>query len=102
MKVRCYGETYNVEAFSLTYRNNGNYAVVLRETDGMPFATLTVNFDDELPEGMAFVDTNNCPFAEEFIAENGLGEPTGAFHQSGYCEYPLYRFYTDKIPEANA
>jgi hypothetical protein len=101
MKVKCWGKTYEVDIFSTTYRNNGNYAVILQEKDGLPFATLTVNLYHKLPDGFAYVDTNNCPFAEEFIKENGLGEFTGQRSRSGYCEYPLYKFYTHVIPEVD-
>lgn len=102
MKVISYGETYDVEVFRTTYQSNDSLAIILRDAHtGEPFATLTVN----LPDGAfgdkhyAFVDTNNCPWAEEFIKENELGEPTGLLGHSGYCEYPLYEFYIDKIEE---
>ena len=40
-----------------------------------------------------YVDTNNMPSAEKFIRENNLGEFTGEVEYSGFCEYPLYKFY---------
>lgn len=50
-------------------------------------------------EDEAFVDTNNCPWAEDFIKEYGLGEPTGYRGASGFCTYPLYKFNLEKIME---
>jgi hypothetical protein len=41
-----------------------------------PFCTLSTNIED-LPDGLCAIDTNNCPFAEDFIKENQLGEFTG-------------------------
>ena len=99
MKVKSYNETYEVNVYRSAYINNNSLAIVLRETNDMPFATLTVNLAERLPKGYAYVDTNNCPFAEKFIAEYELGKPTGAYGYSGYCRYPLYVFDLGKIPE---
>ena len=41
----------------------------------------------------AYVDTNNMPNAEDFINENKLGEFAGEYKNSGFCWYPLYKFY---------
>lgn len=99
MTITSYGETHEVNVFSSHYTANNNYAVVIRTTIGEPYAVLTVNLDEVLPAGYAFVDTNNCPWAEEFITKYQLGEPVGRAKQSGFCVYPLYRFNTDKIEE---
>lgn len=93
-----YGD-YKVTVTATRYQNNNNYAVVLEE-DGLPFAVLTVNLtNSHLEVPYAYVDVNNCPWAEKFIEDNNLGEDTGAVKQSGYCVYPLYRFNKDIIPE---
>ena len=52
-----------------------------------------MNFDEKLPEDYAYVDTNNMPNAEQFIEENKLGEFVGKYKMSGFCCYPLYKFY---------
>lgn len=64
-----------------------------------PLATLTVNLTDYwgLKENQAFVDTNNCPWAKNFIKETDIGYETGIEWPSGYCFYPLYTFDMDKI-----
>lgn len=54
---------------------------------------LTVHEDE------AFVDMNNCPWAEDFIHRYRLGEDTQIREQSGFCIYPLYKFDMDRIKE---
>lgn len=89
---------YDVEIEVASYRNNSNLAILLNSPTEGPFATLTVNLG-ELEEGYAFVDMNNCPWAETFIRENELGEFTGTSRLSGYCVYPLYKFDMSKLEE---
>lgn len=71
---------------------NGNLAIQLWCEDG-PYAMLTVNLPGKRQKNEAYVDVNNCPWAEDFIRENTLGEPLGRLASSGFCVYPLYRFY---------
>lgn len=92
-------KTYdNVEVHYNKYLNDNLAVSVVSAEDGEPLATLTVNLDVLMP-GYAFVDTNNCPWAEDFIRENKLGEPTGTTRKSGYCTYPLYEFYNSVFEE---
>ena len=58
---------------------------------------LTVNLGEKLTDGEAYVDTNNIPNAEEFIAEYELGTPLGVLRRSGFCEYPLYNFNLENV-----
>lgn len=55
--------------------------------------------DPTLPEDVAYVDTNNCPWAVAFLEENGLAEKTGRTKRSGYCVYPAMRFNREKIAQ---
>ena len=97
-KVSTFFGTYNVSLSKKNYVNNGNLAIQMYDADdGCPFATLTVNLGKKLDADVAYVDTNNCPWAEEFILENELGEPTDRIGQSGFCFYPQYRFDLSKI-----
>ena len=92
--------TYEVSARIEQYSNNGTLAILLWSPEEGPFAKLTVNIEDSdslASESKAFVDTNNCPWAEEFIQENGLGEFTGIYGNSGFCTYPLYEFNIGKL-----
>lgn len=89
--------TYDVHAKLTTYQNNGNLAIRLVDNDFMPFAMLTVNTDQPLNDNYAYVDTNNCPWAEEFITKYNLGHPVGIARRSGHCVYPLYRFNLTRL-----
>lgn len=64
------------------------------EEVAFPYATITVNLPNARlsDENCAFVDTNNVPFIDEWLEENGIAEPTGRFGFSGYCCYPEMRF----------
>ena len=79
------------------YELLGNIAIELLEWDDDEmfwddFATLTINPGMWLNENEAAIDTNNCPWGEDFIKSNGIGEPTGEVVMSGFCSYPVYRF----------
>ncbi len=90
---------YKVAPMILHYRYGNVLAVELVEESGEPFATLTVNLDSmfALDKNQSYIDTNNCPWAENFIKENSLGKPTGHLGFSGFCSYPLYIFDLDKL-----
>lgn len=97
-EVNSYGKKYNVDVAKSKYLFNGNLAILMSDVESHePFATLTVNLPTEMPENMAYVDTNNCPWAEEFIAKYELGKPTGQTANSGWCTYPLYVFDLEKL-----
>lgn len=67
------------------YMNNGNIYIGLgcnEEGYLEPFADLTVNLGDTTPNYCAYVDTNNLPDAENFIADNELGTFTGFLREA--------------------
>lgn len=72
-------------------------AIVLDKIGDSPieleqYAFLTVSFGEHISiKNSAYVDTNNCPFAEQLL-EQGIAEPTGLCKTSGFCEYPLWVF----------
>jgi len=97
-KVETEFGTYNVSIETSTYYCGDNLAISLITEDGEPFAILSVNLPEwTLPKDKAFVDTNNCPWAEKFIVDNKLGRPTGITGTSGYCVYPQYKFDVEKL-----
>ena len=99
-EVKSYGKTYNVRIVAYKYANNKSLALSLITDEGEPFCNLTVNIMDSMiwaNETTAFVDTNNCPWAEEFITENELGEYMEIRGASGFCTYPLYKFNLEKL-----
>lgn len=97
-----YGNKIKVYPLVASYYNQ-NLAIRLWTDEGEPWATLTVNLDenlyDELGEEYAFVDINNFPEAEEFIAKYGIGESLHMYKTSGYVRYPLYKFDLEKLKE---
>lgn len=95
--LHAWGSDHKIEIQKTTYADNGNLAIQLWEVNEGPYARLTVNLGKRLPTDMAFVDTNNCRWAEDWIQDNGLGVPTGEVGCSGWCVYPLYRFNLDKM-----
>ena len=99
-ELKAFGETYNVRIERNAYVSGDTLALSLITDKGEPFCDLTVNLMDSIVWGddkTAFVDTNNCPWAESFIQDNGLGYPMGIIGRSGYCSYPLYRFDLEKM-----
>lgn len=100
LKLKSCGETFKLNTFVSTYRNNDNlYVGLVDSEDGCPFADLTVNVRKLNDKDMAVIDTNNCPWAEEFIESNGLGSDTGMLEVSGFCVYPIYLLNIEKIKE---
>lgn len=97
-KINHYGKTYEVTIKKTEYSNNGSLAILLETTDYEPFGVITVNLPNSCAsEEYQYVDTNNCPWAEKFIKDNGLGNPTGIMGYSGFCQYPLYRFNLEAL-----
>ena len=70
---------------------------VVNDEDGL-ICTLTV-YLGEVPNNRAYLDTNNCYWAEKLIKDLGIGFFTGKRCISGYCIYPLYEFDMNKIKE---
>ena len=97
---------YNYDGMSMalevtSYCDNDNLAIQVWEVDSdgqpcEPYARLTVNLGDKLPNYTAYVDTNNWPDAADFIEDNELGVLIGWGH-SGYCDYPKYLFDVTKL-----
>ena len=101
LKIETFFGTYNCKLSMQKYSNNGNTAIrILSKNEEFdfwePFAMLTVNFK-KLSEDYAYLDTNNCPWAEELMEEYNLGEPTDIFEMSGWCVYPMYKLNLEEI-----
>lgn len=61
-------------------------------------ARITVCLTDPfLRENESYVDTNNCPWALDFIREYELGKESGYMKRSGYCNYPAVSFDMEQI-----
>ena len=86
--------TYDNVLLQVTrYQANNSLCIqAYNRTDG-PIARLTVCLPGTtLGDNYAFVDVNNCPWAEDFIRRYHLGVDVGLLVSNGYCMYPLYQF----------
>ena len=87
-----------------SYDNNGRLALFINFEDdpcGFDDLVITVNLvDEDCPDGHAFIDSNNCPFAEGFLLDNGIGSPVGIGF-SGLSSYPLYRIDLSKTEDVS-
>lgn len=64
-----------------------------------PYACLTTSFGEFIGiKNSAYIDTNNCPFAEQLLTQ-GIAEPTGLSKTSGFCQYPLWVFKEEFLQE---
>lgn len=85
------------------YQADDSVAIQAWNRQDGPIATLTICLcDKSLGEGEAYVDTNNCPWAVDFIEKEGLGKQTGRVGQSGFCVYPVVKFDMGKVREKEA
>lgn len=68
-----------------------------------PYATVSVNLPEEnCGEWEFFVDSNNCPWAMDWLMKNGIAEPCYVYGFSGYCCYPMMRLSKRLIAEEKA
>ena len=97
------GETTPVRVIVTKYTNPETLAILLKcaESPWEDFAVITVNLVNSpygdvkyQDESHAYINTNSCPWAEDFLQENGIAkpDPRGIYGMSGYCTYPLYEF----------
>ena len=97
------GPTTPVTVIVTKYTNPETLAILLKcaESPWENFAVITVNLVSSpygdvkyQDESHAYIDTNNCPWAEEFLQENGIAkpDPRDIYGMSGFCAYPLYEF----------
>ena len=82
-----------------TYCYGGGLALSLISVSDGPFATISVNLTDEqlTDKDCFFVDTNNCPWAESFLEDNGIAKPTGNIGFSGFCIYPEFELVDESL-----
>lgn len=92
-----------VKVIVTKYTNPETLAILLRcaESPWEDFAVITVNLVNSpygdvkyQDESHAYINTNSCPWAEDFLQENGIAkpDPRDIYGMSGYCTYPLYEF----------
>ena len=88
---------YKIDKIELNnYMSSDNTAIILY-SEGEMFAVITTNLNLMLPINMAYLDTNNYPWVEDFMKKYNFGEPTGKYGNSGFCEYPLYTLNIEEL-----
>lgn len=99
MKLKTSYRTYeNVFLQVGKYQADDSIAIQAWNQKDGPIATITVCLcDRSLGENEAYIDSNNCPWAVEFIQKYNLGKITGRTGRSGYCTYPVVRFNMEQL-----
>jgi len=99
INLTVYDQDWKLGLFTSTYQIGGNIYIGLFDVEHQePFADVTVNVS-ALPEGQGCVNTNDYPWLVEFIANTGIGVPTGNMLRSEFGAYPVYKFNLEKIKE---
>lgn len=98
LTIEAWGEQYNVKPSLGMYKvtdfmgKERNGLGITLDSDGEPFATLTVSFGEFIPiANAAYIDVNNCPWATQLLS-TGMATDTGLTRASGFCRYPLWLF----------
>lgn len=77
-----------------------NKTTALRIANNMgAIAGITVCIPGFSDKGMTILDINNCPWALDFMTDNGFATKTRVNVESGYCVYPVVRLNMEKIRE---
>lgn len=82
------------------YQADNSRAIEIWNNEDGLIARITVCIAGSgLAEDETVIDTNNCPWAMEFIKQHGFGQATGRMVRSGYCTYPVVKLDIEKIGE---
>ena len=101
LKIEAWDREVEITSIIISKYGNNNLAIELMEGDE-PYATLTKNLHDLGSKKCAYIDTNNCPWAPQFIEKYNLGTDTGLTERSGYCIYPLYEMNLEELEKYTA
>ena len=88
--------------FRSKYSYSQTLAVFAEGEDGSTYGVATVYIEgqsDSLPSDCAFVDTNNWPYVDKLLVDEGVAVKTDCCGSSGFCTYPAMKFDLDKIKE---
>lgn len=99
--TNCINEEIEVNLIVDRYINSNALYLGLVDKNGELYTDLTVNLPfysrDFVRNNESYLDTNNSKYVEDFINKYKLGEFTGIYSSSGFCEYPLYEFNIEQI-----
>ena len=77
------------------YQMDGSIAVeIVSKREGSQFDLTAKKEEDE-----SYIDTNNCPWAVDFLQSKDLAKMAGKTRRSGCCVYPAMKFNRDKLAE---
>ena len=71
---------------------NKNLAVVVRDEDGMPYATLSVNTDVVFEDKKKFVLSHNANMMIDWMNATNMFRYTGERVQYGFCDQPVVEY----------
>lgn len=101
--LKKYGKGHPMSFKLARYAENGNlYVGLITHEDGYPepWQNLTVNLSVKCEENYAFIDTNNNGHEILYwLLENCLGILTGREMRSGFCVYPEFLFFPNRLLE---
>lgn len=89
-------EIYTDCTFKIGLYTNGNLAIFINDDSDYPLCRLTTNLDVVDPD-CAYLDVNNCEFAEKIVQILDIATFTGITKRSGFVIYPLYKFNMEKL-----
>lgn len=94
-----HGQYEELSLVRQVYLHPRTLCVQAYDKDGLPYATLTKNLVSKYQSASAaFVDTNNYPWAEQFLVLNRIAIRVNGITQTcGFCSYPLYYFDLTKL-----
>lgn len=93
-----FGSYRNIELRAGHYSYDMSLAVFIFDRFEGCIAKITTCLDDQtLQEDEAYVDSNNCPWAKDFLIKNNIATELNKYKQSGYCEYQAFKFNTSKL-----
>ena len=80
------------------YHTDKNLAIQLFSISEGLIAMLTICLcDPSLKENESYVDTNNYPWAVDFLERKGLAKLSDKIRLSGYCIYPVMEFNRENM-----
>lgn len=89
-------EIYTDCTFKIGLYTNGNLAIFINDDGDYPLCRLTTNLHVVDPD-CAYLDVNNCEFAEKLVKDLDIATFTGIETRSGFVTYPLYKFNIEKL-----
>ena len=91
--------TYNNLHVTINHylKDNSVCVDLWNEEEGAIARLTTCLCDRSLKENESYLDTNNCPWAINFVKKYNLGEVSESRCRSGYCTYPVVTWNMDEL-----